>query len=47
MTVLNTTGFVLILPYIDQGPLYNAYNFSSPSTTFDINGNGDAAGDYQ
>lgn len=41
VTVLNTTGFVLILPYIDQGPLYNAYNFSSPSTTFDINGNGD------
>ncbi|MES2788068.1 MAG: DUF1559 domain-containing protein [Planctomycetota bacterium] len=35
--VLNTTGFVLMLPYIDQGPLYNLYNFSLPSTTFDIN----------
>ena len=40
VTVLNTTGFVLILPYLDQSPLYNKYNFGSPSTTFDINGAG-------
>lgn len=30
--VLNTTGFVLILPYLDQAPLYNQYNFSLPSS---------------
>jgi len=26
--VLNTTGWVLLLPYIDQAPLYNMYNFN-------------------
>jgi prepilin-type N-terminal cleavage/methylation domain-containing protein len=30
--VLNTTGFVLLLPYIDQAPLYNQYNFNLPSS---------------
>lgn len=30
--VLNTTGFVLILPYIDQAPLYNQYNFNIPGS---------------
>jgi len=29
--VLNTTGFTLILGYIDQTPLLNAYNFSQAS----------------
>lgn len=29
---LNTTGFVLILPYMDQAPLYTAYNFDRPSS---------------
>ena len=31
--VLNTTGFVLILPYLDQAPLYNIYNFSVQSSS--------------
>lgn len=26
--VLNTTGFVLLLPYLDQGPMYAQYNFN-------------------
>ena len=30
--VLNTTAFSMILGYIDQTPLYNAYNFSQPSS---------------
>jgi prepilin-type N-terminal cleavage/methylation domain-containing protein/prepilin-type processing-associated H-X9-DG protein len=30
--VLNTTGWVLLLPFIDQQPLYNRYNFSVPSS---------------
>ena len=30
--VLNTTGWVLLLPYIDQAPLYNRYNFEYPSS---------------
>lgn len=30
--VLNTTGWVLLLPYMDQSPLYNQYNFSLPSS---------------
>ncbi len=30
--VLNTTGFVLLLPYIDQAPLYNLYNFNVSSS---------------
>ncbi|MEO6809324.1 MAG: DUF1559 domain-containing protein [Isosphaeraceae bacterium] len=29
--VLNTTGFTMILSYLDQEPLYNAYNFSQAS----------------
>lgn len=29
--VLNTTGWVLMLPYIDQAPLYNQYNFNLAS----------------
>jgi prepilin-type N-terminal cleavage/methylation domain-containing protein len=29
--VLNTTAFTMILGYIEQLPLYNAYNFSLPS----------------
>lgn len=26
--VLNTTGWVLLLPYLDQAPMYNLYNFN-------------------
>jgi prepilin-type N-terminal cleavage/methylation domain-containing protein len=26
--VLNTTGWVLLLPYLDQAPMYNRYNFN-------------------
>ena len=29
--VLNTTAFALILGYVEQGGMYNAYNFSLPS----------------
>jgi len=29
---LNTTGFVMILQYMEQGPLYAAYNFSQASS---------------
>lgn len=29
---LNTTGWVLLLPFLDQAPLYNIYNFSLPSS---------------
>jgi prepilin-type N-terminal cleavage/methylation domain-containing protein/prepilin-type processing-associated H-X9-DG protein len=31
--VLNTTAFTMILGFIDQIPLYNAYNFSLPSSS--------------
>lgn len=30
--VLNTTGWVLLLPYLDQAPMYNMYNFNVPSS---------------
>ncbi|QDU37071.1 Type II secretion system protein G precursor [Maioricimonas rarisocia] len=30
--VLNTTGWVLLLPYLDQSPMYNLYDFSLPSS---------------
>jgi prepilin-type N-terminal cleavage/methylation domain-containing protein/prepilin-type processing-associated H-X9-DG protein len=30
--VLNTTAFTLVLNYIEQTPLWNAYNFSQPSS---------------
>src|SRR2546423_439406 len=30
--VLNTTAFSMILGYMEQTPLYNAYNFSQPSS---------------
>ena len=29
--VLNTTAFAMILPYVEKGPLGNAYNYSLPS----------------
>jgi len=35
---LNHTGFVLTLNYMEQGPMYNAYNFSHPSTNSAWNG---------
>ncbi len=30
--VLNTTGWTLLLPYYDQAPAYNQYNFNIPSS---------------
>lgn len=33
--LLNTNGFVLLLPYIEQSALYNKYNFNTPGTTWD------------
>lgn len=36
--VLNTTGWVLLLPYIDQSPLYNQYNFNVSSSMSSPNG---------
>ena len=30
--ILNTTGFVLLLPYIDQAGMYNLYDFNLPSS---------------
>ncbi|MCC7421636.1 MAG: DUF1559 domain-containing protein [Planctomycetaceae bacterium] len=32
--VLNATGLTMLLPYIDQGPLYNRFNFNACVTTF-------------
>jgi len=32
LNVLNTTGWVLLLNEIDQGPMYNKYNFNVPSS---------------
>ncbi len=36
--VLNTTGFVMALGYMEQSALYNAYNFSQPSSNAAWNG---------
>jgi prepilin-type N-terminal cleavage/methylation domain-containing protein len=30
---LNTTGWALLLPYLDQAPLYEMYNFNYPAST--------------
>jgi len=30
--LLNTTGWVLLLPYLDLAPMYNQYNFNVPSS---------------
>jgi len=35
---LNTTGFVLSLNYMEQSPMYNAYNFMHPSSNSAWNG---------
>lgn len=32
--VLNTNGLTMLLPYIEQTPLYNKYNFSTPASTW-------------
>jgi prepilin-type N-terminal cleavage/methylation domain-containing protein len=37
--VLNTTGFTLMLPFIDQGPLYNQYKFHLASCNVDFETN--------
>lgn len=42
--VLNTTGFVLLLPYLDQAPLYNQYNFSVASSPSSWNAGRGVAG---
>jgi prepilin-type processing-associated H-X9-DG protein len=34
----NTTGWTLLLPYMDQAPLYNRYNFSQASCPVATNG---------
>jgi prepilin-type N-terminal cleavage/methylation domain-containing protein/prepilin-type processing-associated H-X9-DG protein len=39
--VLNTTGFTMILNYLEQTPLHNAYNFSQASSN-SVNWNGGA-----
>jgi prepilin-type N-terminal cleavage/methylation domain-containing protein/prepilin-type processing-associated H-X9-DG protein len=36
--VLNTTAFTLILNYLDQAPLHNAYNFSQTSANAHVTG---------
>lgn len=30
--ILNTTGFVMLTPYFEQGAIFNAYNFNVPSS---------------
>ena len=35
---VNTTGWVLLLPQLDQQPMYNMYNFSVPSSISDPTG---------
>jgi prepilin-type N-terminal cleavage/methylation domain-containing protein/prepilin-type processing-associated H-X9-DG protein len=40
--VLNTTGFTLLLNQLEQANLYNAYNFSMPSTNAVVSGSGNA-----
>ena len=35
---LNTTGFVLMLPQLEQLPLYNKYNFNFPSSVSNVAG---------
>src|SRR5690606_27248796 len=34
----STTGFTLLLPYLDQAPLYNQYNFNEASVPVAANG---------
>lgn len=41
-TLLNTTLFSMILNYMEQAPLYNAYNFSQPSSNDAWGGYGSA-----
>ncbi len=43
--MLNTTGLTMLLPYIDQGPLYNKYNFNASASTFASCGGAVASGD--
>ncbi len=38
--VRNTTGYLLLLPYMDQAPLYNQINFSLATDTEDWNSRG-------
>ncbi|QDT40188.1 Type II secretion system protein G precursor [Gimesia alba] len=37
-TALNHKGWLLVLPYIDQAPLYNQFNFSLAASTARLNG---------
>ncbi len=41
-TILNTTAFALILNYVEQSALYNAYNFSQASSDSAWGGSGSA-----
>ena len=36
---LNTTGWTMMLPYLDEAPLYNQYNFNMPSSAVDRDSN--------
>jgi len=37
---LNSTGLQMLLPYLDQGPLYNKFNFGESMTMWNSNGAG-------
>ena len=37
---LNTTAWTMMLPYLDEAPLYNQYNFNAPSSPVNTNGLG-------
>jgi prepilin-type N-terminal cleavage/methylation domain-containing protein len=34
---LNTTAWTMMLPYLDEAPLYNSYNFNMPSSPVNVN----------
>ena len=50
-TILNQKGWVQVLPYIDQAPLFNLYNSSNPAGEFisggTLGGTGSAVGNDQ
>ncbi|MBA4030562.1 MAG: prepilin-type cleavage/methylation domain-containing protein [Planctomyces sp.] len=44
--ISNATGWIMILPFIDQGPLYNQFNFSHATGIYGAEGNCPDAGLY-
>lgn len=46
INILNHTGFTMLLPYLDQGPLFNRFNASHPSSTMDGVSPASVTGDY-